>query len=218
MAKLNPNAAQTGGSQLIFSTYLGGTGADTGTAIAIDSGAANIYLTGSTNSPDFVLPTGTAAFQSCLNNPGTVVTSTTACPATSANTDAYVARMSNPTLSTTGTPNDVALTYFSYLGGGGNDSGLAIAVLDASNTALGDAVVTGTTNSGPANPPNFPVSHLPNPEHAERRAERFLCPNRYHDDCRPERGWLLRYLFRRQWCGSRHQHRGRSQPEHLFCR
>ena len=58
VAKLNPNAAQTGGSQLIFSTYLGGGGADTGTAIAIDSGASNIYLTGSTNSTNFLLPTG----------------------------------------------------------------------------------------------------------------------------------------------------------------
>jgi len=161
MAKLNPNAAQTGGAQLLFSTYLGGSGADTGTAIAIDSGAANIYLTGSTNSTDFVLPTGSAAYQTCLNTPGVVVTTTTGCPATSANTDAYVARMSNPTLSTTGTPNDVTLTYFSYLGGGGNDSGLAIAVLDASNTTLGDAVVTGTTNSGTANPPSFPFTPFP---------------------------------------------------------
>jgi uncharacterized repeat protein (TIGR01451 family) len=161
LAKLNPNAAQAGGSQLIFSTYLGGTGADTGTAIAIDFGAANIYLTGSTNSPDFVLPIGAVAFQSCLNNPGIVVAATSACPATSANTDAYVARMSNPTLSTTGTPNFVPLTYFSYLGGGGNDSGLAIAVLDASNSTLGDAVVTGATNSGPANLPKFPVSNFP---------------------------------------------------------
>jgi uncharacterized repeat protein (TIGR01451 family) len=167
MAKLNPNAAQAGGSQLIFSTYLGGSGADTGTAIAIDSGAANIYLTGSTNSADFVLPTGTLAFQDCLNNPGIVVTTTSACPATTANTDAYVARMSNPTLSTSGTPNDVGLTYFSYLGGGGNDSGLAIAVLDATNSTLGDAVVTGATNSGINlaaginNPPSFPVSSFP---------------------------------------------------------
>jgi uncharacterized repeat protein (TIGR01451 family) len=161
MAKLNPNAAQTGGTQLLFSTYLGGSGADTATAIAIDSGAANIYLTGSTNSPDFVLPTGSAGFQTCLNDPGVVVTTTASCPATSANTDAYVARMGNPTLSTTGTPNDVPLTYFTYLGGGGNDSGLAIAVLDAATATLGDAVVTGTTNSGTANPPSFPFTPDP---------------------------------------------------------
>jgi uncharacterized repeat protein (TIGR01451 family) len=161
VAKLNPNNAQTGGAQLLFSTYLGGTGTDSGTAIAIDSGAANIYLTGSTNSSDFVLPISTTlAFQDCLNNPGVVVTSTSLCPATTSNTDAYVARLSNPALSTTGTPNNVALTYFSYLGGGGNDSGLAIAVDTTS-----DALVTGTTNSGSNsvvnNPPNFPVTPGP---------------------------------------------------------
>ncbi|MGA7927140.1 MAG: SBBP repeat-containing protein, partial [Candidatus Sulfotelmatobacter sp.] len=156
MAKLNPNAAQTGGTQLLFSTYLGGSGQDTGTAIAIDSGAANIYLTGSTNSPDFEIPVGSAPYDSCLNNanpPG----STAACTmANTTDTDAYVARMTNPTLSTTGTPIDVALNYFSYLGGAGNDSGLAIAVLDASITTLGDAVVTGATSST-----NFPVTSFP---------------------------------------------------------
>src|ERR1700733_3621195 len=61
--------------------------------------------------------------------------------------------MGNPTLSTTGIPNDVPLNYFSYLGGAGNDSGLAIAVLDASIATLGDAVVTGATSST-----NFPVT------------------------------------------------------------
>ena len=156
MAKLNPNAAQTGGAQLLFSTYLGGAGDDTATAIAIDSGAANIYLTGSTSSTDFVLPTGTAAFDTCLNNSNPAGSTTACVTANTSSTDAYVARMSNPTLSTTGTPNDVALSYFSYLGGAGNDSGLAIAVLDAANTTLGDAVVTGTTSST-----NFPVTSFP---------------------------------------------------------
>jgi uncharacterized repeat protein (TIGR01451 family) len=156
VAKINPTAAA--GSQLLFSTYLGGLNNDSGTAIAIDSGAANIYLTGATNSIDFVLPTGTAAFQTCLNDPGVTVCSAT--PST--NTDAYVARFTNPAVSNTGTPIDVALTYFSYLGGGGNDSGLAIAVLDTSSTTLGDILVTGTTNSGTNtvvnNPPGFPVT------------------------------------------------------------
>jgi uncharacterized repeat protein (TIGR01451 family) len=156
VAKLNPNAAQTGGTQLLFSTYLGGNGQDTGTAIAIDSGAANIYLTGSTTSTNFVLPLGAAPYDSCLNNanpPGSTATCTTA---NTTDTDAYVARMGNPTLSTTGIPNDVPLNYFSYLGGSGNDNGLAIAVLDASIATLGDAVVTGSTSST-----NFPVSSFP---------------------------------------------------------
>jgi uncharacterized repeat protein (TIGR01451 family) len=149
VAKLNPNGQA--GAQLLFSTYLGGAGDDSSAAIAIDSGAANIYLTGSTNSTDFVLPTSTATFQGCLNNPGILVTTTTSCPATTSNTDAYVARFNNPSVSTTGTPIDVALTYFSYLGGSANDSGLAIAV-DTAN----DALVTGSTQST-----DFPVTSGP---------------------------------------------------------
>jgi uncharacterized repeat protein (TIGR01451 family) len=124
VAKLNPNAAQ--GSQLLWSTYLGGSGVDLGTAIAIDSSAANIYLTGSTTSTDFILPTGTAAFQS-TNGGGT---------------DAYVARFNNPT------SGNMSLTYFSYLGGSGDDAGLAITV----DTANG-AILTGSTFS-----PDLPVT------------------------------------------------------------
>ena len=145
VAKLNPLAPA--GSQLLFSTYLGGTGTDSGAAITIDSGAANIYLTGSTNSSDFVLPTGTAAFQTCLDTPPPNVLPCPVIPSP-APFDAYVARMNNPATSTTGTPINVALTYFSYLGGGGNDSGAAIAV-DTSS----DALVTGATSST-----NFPAT------------------------------------------------------------
>jgi uncharacterized repeat protein (TIGR01451 family) len=148
VAKLNPNAAA--GSQLLFSTYFGGANTDSSTAIAIDSGAANIYITGATNSIDIVLPTGTAAFQSCLDTPPPNVLP---CPMASANPDAYVARLSNPVLSVTGTPNNVALTYFSYLGGAGTENGSAIGVLNASTTTLGDVVLTGSTDSI-----NFPVT------------------------------------------------------------
>jgi len=148
VAKLNPNAAA--GSQLLFSTYFGGLNTDSSTAIAIDSGAANIYVTGATNSTDIVLPTGTAAFQSCLDTPPPNVLP---CPAASGNSDAYVARLSNPALSGTGTPNNVALTYFSYLGGSGTENGSAIGVLNASTTTLGDVVLTGSTDST-----NFPVT------------------------------------------------------------
>lgn len=149
VAKINPNALA--GTQLLFSTYLGGTGTDTSTAITIDSGATNIYLTGSTNSSDFVLPTGIAPFQSCLNNANPSGSTAACSTANTTSTDAYVARMSNPTLSTSGTPNDVQLAYFSYLGGSGNDAGLAIAVDTAS-----DALVTGSTNSS-----NFPITANP---------------------------------------------------------
>jgi hypothetical protein len=156
VAKLNPNGQA--GTQLLFSTYFGGGDTDSSTGIAIDSTAANIYITGSTNSPaspapgGIVFPTGTAGYQTCLNTPPPNVSP---CPAPTTNTDAYVARFGNPTVSTSGTPNLVPFTYFSYLGGGGNDSGLAIAVLNGSNasTPLGDALITGTTNST-----NFPVT------------------------------------------------------------
>jgi uncharacterized repeat protein (TIGR01451 family) len=149
VAKINPLGLT--GAQLLFSTYLGGSAADSGTGIAVDSGAANIYLTGTTSSPDFVLPTGSAAFDSCLNNGNATTTPCTTANTTS--TDAFVARLSNPTLSTSGLPNFVQLNYFSYLGGAGNDSGLAVAVLDSLSTTLDDVVVTGATSST-----NFPVT------------------------------------------------------------
>jgi hypothetical protein len=148
MAKLNPNYVQTGGAPLLFSTYLGGTGADSSTGIALNFGAASIYLTGTTNSPDFFIPVGSQPFQLCLNNPGV-----TTCPTTpSSNTDAFVARMTNPAPTTTGVPANVGLTYFSYLGGSGNDTGQAITVFQTS-TAVNDALITGTTDST-----NFPVT------------------------------------------------------------
>jgi uncharacterized repeat protein (TIGR01451 family) len=145
MAKLNVINAQTGGTQLIFSTYLGGSNNDSSTGLTIDSGAASIYLTGSTNSPDFVIPTGAGQFQPCLNAPTAVLPCSTT-PTT--NTDAYVARFANETESSTNTSVGVPLSYFSYLGGSLNDSGLAIAV----DTA-GGALVTGATDST-----DFPAS------------------------------------------------------------
>jgi hypothetical protein len=155
---------------LLFSTYLGGTNDDSSTGLTIDTGAANVYLTGTTNSTDFVVPSGSGAFQLCLNDPGVSPCPT---PLDTTHTDAYVARFNNPTESTGGsggtggtggsggtggtggsgttTSTQVALGYFSYLGGAGNDSGLAIAV----DTGQG-ALVTGATSSG-----NFPVTAGP---------------------------------------------------------
>jgi uncharacterized repeat protein (TIGR01451 family) len=157
VAKINPLGAV--GLQLLWSTYFGGGVNETGPAVAVDSGAANIYLTGETNSPTspapggFNLPTGIAPFQLCLDTPPVVppvltctVTSTPTAPAPF---DAYVARMTNPTQNGSGTPVNVALTYFTYLGGTGNDSGGAIAVLNSpSSTPLNDVVLTGATSSG----------------------------------------------------------------------
>jgi len=53
------------GSQILYSTYLGGSGYDQATAIAVD-GSGSAYLTGTTTSPDF--PTTSGAFQTKLTS------------------------------------------------------------------------------------------------------------------------------------------------------
>ena len=153
VAKLNPNAAQ--GQQLLWSTYLGGTGTDSGSGIAFDSGATNVYVVGTTDSTD--IATGvtslstSAAYQRCLDQPNVAVGVACTPPASPPN-DAFVARLTNVTnTGTTTTPVNVSLNYFSYLGGSGAEAGNAIAV-DSGNGAL----VTGWTQST-----DFPV--LPNP-------------------------------------------------------
>jgi hypothetical protein len=96
------------GSALVFSTYLGGSGADFpgyNPNIVLDS-SANVYVVGVTDSTDF--PTQNP-FQP--NNAG--------------GQDAYVTKF-NPTASD--------LIYSTYLGGGANDPGYGITV-DASGSA-----------------------------------------------------------------------------------
>lgn len=162
VAKLNPNVNP--GLQLVWSTYLGGSnvngaggGTDSGVGIALDPGAANVYVTGTTNSVDFgqnvtTLSTS-ASYQRCLDTPVNPASSTTTCPAPTTTpfpTDAFVARLTNPTpTTTTTTANNVALNYFSFLGGTGNDAGQAITVDSASG-----ALVTGWTQSA-----DFPVAN-----------------------------------------------------------
>jgi uncharacterized repeat protein (TIGR01451 family) len=122
LAKFNLTAAS--GAQLVYSTYFGGAGNDVGFAVAADT--VNAYITGSTTSSDFVIPTGTTPFQNANKGGG----------------DAFVAKFGNPTTSSTGTSN-VPLAYFSYLGGSGTDVGLGIA-----EDSLQGAHITGWTNSG----------------------------------------------------------------------
>jgi hypothetical protein len=122
LAKFNLAAAS--GAQLVYSTYIGGAGNDVGYAVAADTG--NAYITGSTTSSDFVIPSGTTPFQNANKGGG----------------DAFVAKFGNPSTSSTTTSN-VPLVYFSYLGGSGTDVGLGIAV-----DSLQGARVTGWTNSG----------------------------------------------------------------------
>ncbi len=148
VAKLNPTGDP--GDQLLWSTYLGGTGTDSSTGVALDTGAANVYVVGTTNSTDIgssiTTLSNSAAYQRCLDTPVNPAAGTACTPPSTLANDAFVARLSNPATTTTTTTN-VALNYFSYLGGTGDEAGLAITVDSASG-----ALVTGSTQST-----DFPV-------------------------------------------------------------
>ena len=156
VAKLNLNPNTPPGQQLVWSTYVGGTGDDSSTGVGLDPGAANVFLVGTTNSPDIPIGIATlsrsASFQQCLDAPGATPTGTPAkCPAPATTpfpADAFVARLTNPTTTTGALPTNVVLNYFSYLGGSSNENGLAITVDSASG-----ALVTGWTTSS-----DFPVA------------------------------------------------------------
>ena len=139
---LNPNVPQ--GEQLIWSTFLGGTGTDSSTGVALDSGAANVYVVGTTNSTDIASGVTTlstsASFQRCLDTPVNPTAGTACTPPTVLANDAFVARLTN--LTTTSTTSAVTLNYFSYLGGTGDEAGNAITV-----DVAGGALVTGSTDS-----------------------------------------------------------------------
>lgn len=114
VTKLNPN-----GSGLVYSTYLGGSHADSGSGIAIDA-AGNAYIAGATQSSDF--PTTAGAFQPTGLGVGGFC----------APSDAFVTKVN---------PSGTGLVYSTYLGSPNTGAG-AVAV-DSS----GDAYVTGSTSS-----------------------------------------------------------------------
>ncbi len=105
---------------LSYSTYLGGSGYDSGAAIAVDA-SGNAYVTGFTRSPNF--PATAGSFQTSCGTTGTC---------NGYFWDAFITKL---------TANGLVV-YSSFLGGSGNDMGKAIAV-DAS----GAAYVTGQTFS-----------------------------------------------------------------------
>jgi hypothetical protein len=116
IAKLNPS-----GSAFTYATYLGGSGGDQVTGLAIDR-AGNAYVTGNTSSIDF--PTTPGAFQTMLPTGGSPCCQT------------FVAKM-NPT--------GTALVYGTYVAGttsfrGSQATGIAI-------DSAGEPVVTGFTGS-----------------------------------------------------------------------
>lgn len=93
------------GSNIVYSTYLGGGFGDLGRGIAVDL-SGNAFIAGSTFSEDFPVQ---SAFQATNRGLG----------------DAFVARIS---------PAGTALTYSSFLGGAGTDEGAGVAI-DASGNA-----------------------------------------------------------------------------------
>ena len=124
LARLNAPSNNTQQYTPSFETYFGGSGDDIAYGVATDG--TNTLVTGSTTSPNITIPTGVAAFQATLGG----------------GMDGFIAKFGLPT--TTGTTQGaVPLSYFTYLGGAGNDVGLAI-VSDA-GTSNGNVRVTGST-------------------------------------------------------------------------
>jgi hypothetical protein len=111
------------GHGLVYSTYLGGSGWDSAYGVAVDS-SGSAYVIGLTGSSNFPVFN---AFDSSLDGE-----------------DAFVAKLS---------PSGNALTYSTFLGGSGLESGWGIAV-----DSVGSAYVTGETSS-----PNFPTLNAYDP-------------------------------------------------------
>src|SRR5262249_8867721 len=92
------------GANLDFSTYLGGGGDDQALAIAVD-GAAQVYLTGATNSIDFPVLNAVQATRGGANPQIPIL-------------DAFVTKLDT---------NGAGLIYSTYLGGNGSDLGNGVA-------------------------------------------------------------------------------------------
>jgi hypothetical protein len=110
------------GSDLVYSTYLGGRFETAGAAIAVD-GAGHAYVTGSTIADDF--PTTPGVLQPVGTPPG--------CLGALCVTDSFVTKLS---------PTGSDLVYSTYLFGEGKDDAHGIAV-----DATGHAYIVGATGS-----------------------------------------------------------------------
>ncbi len=127
------------GSGLVYSTYIGGTGnlvnGDLGRSIAIDS-TGNAYVTGETTSVDFPTANPFQLFRG-------------------GGDDAFVLKLNSA---------GSALIYSTYLGGTGQDRGMAIALDQA-----GNAHITGLTDSL-----NFHVYNAFQPRHGGGQFDAFV--------------------------------------------
>jgi RHS repeat-associated protein len=111
LSELNPT-----GTGLLYGTYLGGGGSDTGNALAVDA-AADVVLIGNSTSTNF--PTTAGALQT----------------ANQGGQDAFVTRLA---------AGGSTLSYSSYLGGSGTDAGTGVATDALGNSYL--AGYTDSTN------------------------------------------------------------------------
>ncbi len=109
----------TNGTNIIYSTYLGGTFGDLGRDIAVDL-AGSAFITGSTFSDNF--PATTGVFQATNRGQG----------------DVFVTRLN---------PAGTALSYSSFLGGAGTDDGAGIAIDDSGNAYVVGTTASGDFNT-----------------------------------------------------------------------
>jgi Beta-propeller repeat len=107
------------GSALVYSTYLGGSSIDHGSAVAVDA-TGSAYVTGSTYSTNF--PVSSGAYQATIGG----------------GQDAFVVK-----LSTDGN----SLVYGTFLGGSGGSAGYPESGQGIAVDALGNAYVAGSTSS-----------------------------------------------------------------------
>ncbi len=148
IAVINPNPpAGSGSSQLVYATYLGGSGTDFPAGIAVSTNVdplmtgIDIYVAGTTSSPDFPVssttstPAGLDPFQST--------------PEVSGN-HGFVTRLNVPTF---GTLDASTLRYSTYLSGDGADNVTGLAI-----DGNGNAFVTGVTTSTNAPAHGFPAN------------------------------------------------------------
>ena len=119
--------------QRVYSTFVGGTGDECISGIAVDANG-DVFMTGFTTSSNMATQ---GAYQSTYGGYKILPLNMEQLYG-----DAFVAELN---------PAGSALVYFTYLGGNANDAGTAITI-DQS----GDAVVTGWTDS-----PSFPLSSAP---------------------------------------------------------
>ncbi|MGC2248259.1 MAG: SBBP repeat-containing protein, partial [Terriglobales bacterium] len=140
VAVLNPLAG-SGSAQLLFATYLGGSGIDQLGGVAVDPGNSalpdiNIYVAGTTTSPDFPI-TMANAFQATATFTGS-------------QTHGFLSAINASNVSGS---NVFTLTYSTYLAGNagsgisGNDTTENDVVTGLAVDSFFDAYVTGTTTS-----------------------------------------------------------------------